>query len=64
MRILRERRKQLGLTLAEVARRSGLPIATCQNAERVESQPRIGTAAKLASALDLPVDQLVTSDAA
>jgi transcriptional regulator with XRE-family HTH domain len=52
---LREERRRSGLTLVEVARRSGLSTAMISKIENAQTSPSLTTLARLAVALEVPV---------
>ena len=56
---LRERREQLGLTIAELARRSGVDAGTLRRVEHRESDPRSSVLIAMAEAMDYPLTELV-----
>ncbi|MGV0627533.1 helix-turn-helix domain-containing protein [Mycolicibacter minnesotensis] len=56
--LLRAVRKQRGLTLEELAERTGLTKSYLSKIERSQSTPSIATAIKVAGALDVDVAQL------
>jgi transcriptional regulator with XRE-family HTH domain len=49
---LRARRRQLGMTQLAVCRRAGLSTVSLSAIERGRKEPRAGTLARLAAALD------------
>ncbi len=55
---LKERRSELGLTQAELAERVGVTRKTVNTVENGVFTPSALLALKLASALDVPVEQL------
>jgi transcriptional regulator with XRE-family HTH domain len=59
---LRFVRKKWGLTQTELAERAGVNIATVQRAEWGTFDPRFSTAQKLADALHVRVEWLLTGD--
>jgi transcriptional regulator with XRE-family HTH domain len=59
--MLQELRKRSGLTQAELARRSGLPLRSIQNWEGSHRVPRAEAVLALARALGTPVENLLTS---
>lgn len=54
--LIRERRKQLGLTLQELADETGLSTASLSQAERGKSTPSLVSTIKLARALKVDMD--------
>ena len=56
---LRRRRKELGLTLAELAQRSDTGISTIHNIERGRTAPRLDTLMRLSAALDMPIRDII-----
>ncbi len=52
---LREERRRLGLTLQEVARRSGLSLGMISKIENARTSPSLRTLARLSQALEVPV---------
>lgn len=58
--LLREKRKQAGLTQAELGERAGLDQAVISRIERGRVRPRIDTLRQFANALDLSVGQLLS----
>jgi transcriptional regulator with XRE-family HTH domain len=58
---LRYRRKQLGLTLEEVAAKSGLSAAFISQAERRKAVPSIVSLINLSKALDVPIQYFLTA---
>lgn len=61
---LRRRRFELGLTLEQVAERAGVDFSNLSKMERGLLGAHVGTAHKLATALDLPMNEIVASLAA
>jgi transcriptional regulator with XRE-family HTH domain len=59
---MRARRRQLGLTLAEVAKASGLSIAYVSNLERGHGNPTLQAIEAIASAIDLPIGALTAAE--
>jgi transcriptional regulator with XRE-family HTH domain len=56
-------RERLGLRQAELAERAGLRKSTLSNLERGQNQqPTAATLAKIAAALDVPVDALTSTE--
>ena len=60
---LRDRREQLGLSLAEVGRRSGIDAATLRRAEQPGSDPRASVLTAYANAMDYPLAELFSDGA-
>ena len=58
--LIRERRTQLGLTLQELADRSGLSTAFLSQAERGKTTPSLVSVLKLAEALEVDISYFVT----
>ena len=54
---IRERRYELGMTLAQVAKICGVPISTLSDIER-GTEPLVTTAQRIAKALGVSVDDL------
>ena len=52
---LREERRRLGLTLQEVARRSGLSLGMISKIENAQTSPSLNTLARLSQALEVPI---------
>jgi transcriptional regulator with XRE-family HTH domain len=61
---LRGRRVKLGLTLAQVAERSGLSLPYVSNLERGRGNPTLDALAALADALEMPLGALVGDEVA
>ena len=59
---LRARRKELGLTLAQVAERAGLSLPYVSNLERGHGNPTIEALKDLSNALETPIAQLLGDD--
>ncbi len=59
---LRARRKELGLTLAQVAARADLSLPYVSNLERGRGNPTIDALKELSTALEIPIAQLVDDD--
>lgn len=55
--LLKDRRKALDLTQEELAEKSGVPLGSVRNYEQGHRIPSIATAAKLARALDLDLNE-------
>jgi transcriptional regulator with XRE-family HTH domain len=62
--MLQELRKKAGLTQAELASRSGLPLRSVQNWERSHRVPRAAAILALSEALGAPVEELMRGVAA
>ena len=58
--LIQERRKELGLTLQELADRAGLSPAFLSQAERGKTTPSLVSALKLAEALEVDIDYFIT----
>ena len=58
--LIRERRKQQGLTLQELADRSGLSTGFLSQAERGSTMPSLVSVLKLAEALEVDISYFVT----
>lgn len=56
---LRRRRKELGLTLAQLAQRSDTGTSTIHSIERGRTAPRLDTLLRLSAALDMPVRDII-----
>ena len=56
---LTQRMNKLGITKAELARRSGLPWLTVQRIEKASTDPHLSTIESLAAALDVPLAALL-----
>lgn len=52
-------RKERNLTQEELARKAGITKNTIGNLEKGHGQPRMGTAAAIAAALDVPLSELI-----
>lgn len=52
---LRRRRKELGLTLAQLSQRADTGISTIHTIERGRGAPRLDTLLRLSAALDMPI---------
>jgi transcriptional regulator with XRE-family HTH domain len=52
---LRDERRRLGLTLQDVAGRSGLSVAMLSKIENAQTSPSLRTLARLSTALEMPV---------
>lgn len=59
---LRERRQRQGLTLAELAGRSGLTKGFLSELERDLTSPSVGSLLRVCAALELPVGELFDAD--
>lgn len=55
---LKAHRERLGLSQSQVARRAGLTEITVRFIEQGRSIPKLATARELATALDVPLDEL------
>ena len=53
---LRDRRRGLGITQHELARRAGVSTVTISALENAKKEPRAGTVARLAVSLDCGVE--------
>lgn len=60
--LLKERRKQLGLTQLQVAQMVGLAESAYQRYEYGKNEPSVGLAIKIAHALDTTVEELFLID--
>lgn len=60
---LRARRKELGLTLAQVAELAELSLPYISNLERGHGNPTVEALRDLSAALDIPIGQLLDGDA-
>ena len=56
---LRRRRKELGLTLAQFAKRSDTGTSTIHSIERGRTAPRLDTLLRLSAALDMPITDIL-----
>src|SRR4051794_122645 len=56
--VLRRTRAEAGLTLRQLAEKSGLAAETLSRLENNRRKPTFGTLAKIAQALDVPVSEL------
>lgn len=54
-------RQSRNLTQAQLARLSGMPRTTCTNLESGSSNPTVSVLAKIAAALQVPVEELISS---
>jgi transcriptional regulator with XRE-family HTH domain len=61
-RRLQQRRRSAGLSLDQLAERSGVSRATLSNIERASVNPSLGVAVKIAAALGLSVAHLLDED--
>jgi transcriptional regulator with XRE-family HTH domain len=61
---LREVRRRLGLTLQQLAAKSGIQVGNLSRVERGKEFPRPARAQRLATALNLPVPQVYAAIAA
>ncbi len=57
-RIIRELRKERGLTLKQMSRRTKLSVSLLSQIERAESSASVSSLFKVSSALDVPITQL------
>ena len=55
---IRSLRKERGLTLKQMARRTGLSVSLLSQIERAESSASIGSLYKIASSLEVPIREL------
>lgn len=55
---VKERRLELGMTLAQLSKESGVPISTLAEIEERGREPRVRTAQQIAHALWRTVDEL------
>jgi transcriptional regulator with XRE-family HTH domain len=60
--VLRELRKQAGLTQEELAKRSGVPLPTLRGHEQGQRTPSWASVAKLAKALGVSMDAFSECD--
>jgi transcriptional regulator with XRE-family HTH domain len=60
---MRNRRAELGLTLREVAFEAGMSLPYVANLEKGRGNPTLDVVESLAGALDIPVAELLSSDA-
>jgi transcriptional regulator with XRE-family HTH domain len=60
--LVTRRRKDLGMTQEQLARRAGVRRATLADLERGDSTPSFATATRLLAALDLVLDASPTPD--
>ena len=58
-RLLREQRESLGLSMNEVARRTGLAQQTISFVERGMRMPTLDTLLRIASALDIDLSEVL-----
>lgn len=56
---LRRRRKELGLTLAQLSKRSDTGTSTIHSIERGRTAPRLDTLLRLSAALDMPIADII-----
>ncbi|MDK1009881.1 MAG: helix-turn-helix transcriptional regulator [Actinomycetota bacterium] len=56
LQILGQQRRDQGMSLAELARRSGIPRPNLSRIERGLTDPRVSTVERMMSALDLQID--------
>lgn len=59
---LRRLREQCGMTQEDVALNSGVHATEVSRIERGKRDPRVSTVEKLATALDVPPDELLRRD--
>ena len=57
-RLVRDRREQLGLTIAKVAERCGLSVHGYGNIELGDSDPKLSHAVKIAAVLNIGMGEL------
>lgn len=55
---IRERRRELGMTLLQLSKESGVPLSTLAEIEEKGREPRVRTAQYLAHALLQTIDEL------
>lgn len=63
METIKHVRKRIGLSLADVAKRSGLLRQAVARADRAGVDPRVSTALAIAKALDVPMCELLDEGA-
>lgn len=56
---LRRRRKELGLTLAQLSQRADISVTAIHTIERGRSAPRLDTILRLSAALDMPISRIL-----
>ena len=56
---LRRRRKELGLTLAQLSQRADTGISTIHTIERGRTAPRLDTILRLSAALNMPISRIL-----
>ena len=56
---LRRRRKELGLTLAQLSRLADTGTSTIHGIERGRTAPRLDTLLRLSAALDMPIADII-----
>lgn len=56
---LRRRRKELGLTLAQLSQRADTGTSTIHSIERGRTAPRLDTLLRLSAALDMPISDII-----
>ena len=56
---LRRRRKELGLTLAQLSQRADTGTSTIHGIERGRTAPRLDTLLRLSAALDMPIRDII-----
>jgi transcriptional regulator with XRE-family HTH domain len=59
---VRARRKDRGLTIEQVAFKSGVSVATVQRVETDKSAPSIATITAIAAVLDVPITDLIETE--
>jgi transcriptional regulator with XRE-family HTH domain len=59
--MLKEARQRAGLTQAQLAEKTGLPLASIRNWEQGHRTPRLGVVLTLARAVGVPVEELLVS---
>ena len=57
-KVLKEKRKSVGLTQLEIAQKVGITDAGYMNYEHGRREPKIGTAIKISDALGIPISEL------
>lgn len=56
---LRRRRKELGLTLAQLSQRADTGTSTIHSIERGRTAPRLDTLLRLSAALNMPISRIL-----
>lgn len=56
---LRRRRKELGLTLAQLSDRANIAVTTIHVIEHGRGAPRLDTLLRLSAALDMPIADII-----